>query len=43
MMVCAWLSVVCGLILDNVSRGRHETRRLAYLAIPLPQPGDPTR
>jgi len=28
------VSFVCGLILDTVSQGRHETRRLAYLAIP---------
>ncbi len=33
------LSMVCGLILDTVSRGRLETRVLAYLAIPAP-PGD---
>ncbi len=36
MMVCALLSLVCGLILDNVTRGRHEMKRLAYLAIPAP-------
>lgn len=35
-MVCALLSLVCGLILDNVTRGRHEMKRLAYLAIPAP-------
>jgi glycosyltransferase involved in cell wall biosynthesis len=34
MMVCALLSFTCGLILDNVTRGRHEIKRLAYLAIP---------
>ncbi len=28
------LSLVCGLILDSVSRGRKEIKRLAYLAIP---------
>jgi hypothetical protein len=28
------LSVCCGLILDAVSRGRKENKRLAYLAIP---------
>ncbi len=32
--ILASLSVVCGLILDTVSRGRLETRVLAYLAIP---------
>jgi glycosyltransferase involved in cell wall biosynthesis len=35
-MVCALLSLLCGLILDNVTRGRHEMKRLAYLAIPAP-------
>jgi hypothetical protein len=28
------LSLVCGLILDSVARGRKEAKRLAYLAIP---------
>ena len=37
MMVCALLSFACGLILDNVTRGRHEVKRLTYLAIPLPK------
>lgn len=37
MMVSALLSFVCGLILDNVTRGRHEMKRLAYLAIPAPR------
>jgi glycosyltransferase involved in cell wall biosynthesis len=36
MMVCALLSLVCGLILDNVTRGRNEMKRLAYLAISAP-------
>jgi glycosyltransferase involved in cell wall biosynthesis len=35
MMVCALLSLMCGLILDNVTRGRHEMKRLAYLTIPF--------
>ena len=34
MMVCALLSFACGLILDNVTRGRQEAKRLAYLNIP---------
>ncbi|MEE9905323.1 MAG: glycosyltransferase [Chlorobium sp.] len=34
-MVSALLSFFCGLILDNVTKGRHEMKRLAYLAIPL--------
>jgi glycosyltransferase involved in cell wall biosynthesis len=36
--ILAALSVVCGLILDTVSRGRLETRVLAYLSIPAPPP-----
>ena len=40
MMVCALLSLCCGLILDNVTRGRHEMKRLSYLAIPLPIPSE---
>lgn len=35
MMVCALLSFSCGLILDNVTRGRNEMKRLVYLGIPL--------
>lgn len=35
MMVCALLSFTCGIILDNVTRGRHEMKRLIYLSIPL--------
>jgi glycosyltransferase involved in cell wall biosynthesis len=38
MMVCALLSFACGLILDNVTRGRHEMKRLVYLGIPLVKP-----
>ena len=37
-MICSLLSFVCGLILDNVTRGRHELKRMAYLAIPAPSP-----
>jgi glycosyltransferase involved in cell wall biosynthesis len=36
MMILAALSLTCGLILDSVSRGRKEIKRLAYLAIPAP-------
>lgn len=36
LVVLASLSAVCGLILDTVVRGRRETRRLAYLALPAP-------
>jgi uncharacterized membrane protein YdcZ (DUF606 family) len=39
LMLLASLSVCCGLILDSVSRGRTETKRLAYLTIsPLDVP-----
>lgn len=34
LVLLASLSLGCGLILDSVSRGRKETKRLAYLAIP---------
>ena len=36
LMISALLSFICGLILDNVTRGRHEVKRLSYLAIPSP-------
>lgn len=36
MMISALLAFACGLILDNVTRGRHEVKRLSYLAIPAP-------
>jgi hypothetical protein len=32
LMLIAVLSVACGLILDTVTRGRRELKRLAYLA-----------
>jgi hypothetical protein len=34
LMVLASLSICCGLILDAISRGRKENKRLAYLTIP---------
>jgi glycosyltransferase involved in cell wall biosynthesis len=34
LVLLAHLSLTCGLILDAVSRGRKENKRLAYLAIP---------
>jgi glycosyltransferase involved in cell wall biosynthesis len=37
LMVIAFLSLTCGLILDTVTRGRWESKRMAYLAIPGPQ------
>jgi hypothetical protein len=35
LVLLASLSLVCGLILDAVARGRKENKRLAYLAIPV--------
>ena len=34
LMLLSFLSLVCGLVLDSVARGRKEMRRLAYLSIP---------
>ena len=34
LMLLGFLALACGLILDAVARGRKETKRLAYLAIP---------
>lgn len=36
LMVCGLLAFVCGLILNLISRARHEAKMLAYLAIPHP-------
>jgi glycosyltransferase involved in cell wall biosynthesis len=39
-MLLAFLSLACGLILDSVTHGRRELKRLAYLAVPaLDRPG----
>jgi glycosyltransferase involved in cell wall biosynthesis len=35
----AFLSLGCGIVLDSVSRGRHEMKRLRYLEIPAPDAG----
>jgi hypothetical protein len=35
-MVIAVLSVITGLILDTVTLGRREMKRMAYLALPAP-------
>jgi hypothetical protein len=37
LVVIACLSLTCGLILDTVTRGRWEAKRMAYLAISGPQ------
>ncbi len=35
-MILAFLSLASGIILDNVTRGRREVKRLAYLSFPSP-------
>ena len=37
LMLLAFLSLMSGLILDTVTRGRWEQKRMAYLGIPGPQ------
>jgi hypothetical protein len=37
LMLLAFLSLTAGLILDTVTRGRWEQKRMAYLSIPGPQ------
>jgi len=36
LVLLAFLSLACGLILDTVTRGRQEAKRMAYLAQPAP-------
>jgi len=36
LMILAFLSLVCGLILDTVSHGRRAMKRLHYLTLPAP-------
>src|SRR5215472_4981492 len=43
LMLLAFLSLTCGLILDTVTRGRWELKRVAYLAIPGPHEPDAAR
>ena len=35
LVMLSFLSLVCGLILDSVARGRKEAKRMTYLAIPV--------
>jgi glycosyltransferase involved in cell wall biosynthesis len=42
-MVLAFLSLACGLVLDTVTRGRVEMKRMQYLAIPLDPAGPASR
>lgn len=37
LMILAFLSLTCGLILDSVARGRRELKRIAYLNYALPE------
>ena len=39
LMIVAFMSFMCGLILDTVVRGRREVRRLHYLSLPPPPAG----
>ena len=39
LMLLGFLSLTCGLILDTVTRGRQELKRLHYLSIPHAPPG----
>jgi hypothetical protein len=34
LVILSFLSLACGLILDTVTRGRLEVKRLAYLSVP---------
>jgi hypothetical protein len=36
LMLLAFLSLACGFVLDTVTRGRRELKRLSYLQIPGP-------
>ena len=40
LMISSMLSLSCGLILDTVTKGRHEVKRLVYLSIPSPTSGN---
>jgi hypothetical protein len=35
LIILSFLSFACGLILDTVTRGRAEAKRLAYLSVPI--------
>nr|WP_295373781.1 glycosyltransferase family 2 protein [uncultured Sphingosinicella sp.] len=43
LMIVAFMSFMCGLILDTVVRGRREVRRLHYLSLPAPGQAPPER
>ena len=37
LMILAFLSLACGLVLETVTRGRREMKRMQYLSVPGPQ------
>jgi hypothetical protein len=37
-MLAAFLSLTCGIILDTVTRGRREMKRMRYIGLPAPTP-----
>jgi hypothetical protein len=39
LMLLGAILLICGIVLDTVTRGRNEMKRIAYLAIPLVQNG----
>lgn len=39
LVIVGFLSLTCGLVLDTVTRGRRETKRMRYLNIPAPNAG----
>jgi hypothetical protein len=39
LMILAFLSLTCGLVLDTVTRGRREMKRMRYLSIPAADTG----
>jgi glycosyltransferase involved in cell wall biosynthesis len=43
LMLLSFLALACGLILDTVTRGRLEAKRIAYLSIPAPDFRRPKR
>lgn len=45
LMILAFLSLTCGLVLDTVTRGRREMKRMRYLNIPAPgnRSGEPAQ
>ncbi len=40
LMIVSFLSLTCGLVLDTVTRGRREMKRMRYLNIPAPNAGN---